>query len=172
MSAYHIRRWDSECLTLAGIDGANALGKVLALKSRLERWRPLPKGGWRELRRAGGGGGLLYDIGSHLIDQALYLFGPVAEVYAELDQRRRAVESDDDVFVALTHRNGVRSHLWTSVMAAQPGPRLRVMGDRARFREAIGRRSGGGLARGRTPGLARLGRGAAGTLGRSQRWRD
>ena len=58
---------------------------MLRFESRLERWRPLPKGGWKERGVAEEGGGLLYDIGSHLIDQALYLFGPVANVYAELD---------------------------------------------------------------------------------------
>jgi scyllo-inositol 2-dehydrogenase (NADP+) len=133
LSAYHIRRWDSECLTLQVLMARNELGRILRFESRLERWRPEPKGGWKERGVTEEGGGLLYDIGSHLIDQALFLFGPVREVYAELDQRRQGVDSDDDVFVALTHRNGVRSHLWTSVMAAQSGPRLRVLGDRATF---------------------------------------
>ena len=138
LSAYHIRRWDSECLTLQALMARNELGRILRFESRLERWRPEPKGGWKERGVTEEGGGLLYDIGSHLIDQALYLFGPVAEVYAELDQRRQGVDSDDDVFVALTHHNGVRSHLWTSVMAAQPGPRVRVMGDRAAFVKQLG----------------------------------
>jgi predicted dehydrogenase len=48
------------------------------------------------------------------------------------------VESDDDVFVALAHENGVRSHLWASVLAAEPGPRMRVMGDRAAFVKQLG----------------------------------
>lgn len=138
LSAYHIRRWDSECLTLQALMACNALGRILRFESRLERWRPAPKGGWKERGVAEEGGGLLYDIGSHLIDQALYLFGPVREVYAELDQRRSGVESDDDVFVALTHENGVRSHLWTGCLAAQPGMRLRVMGDGAAFVKQFG----------------------------------
>jgi len=133
VSAYHIRRWDSECLTLQGLMARGELGHILRFESRLDRWRPAPKGGWKERGVAEEGGGLLYDIGSHLIDQALYLFGPVTEVYAELDQRRKTVESDDDVFIALTHQSGVRSHLWTSCLSAQPGPRMRVMGDRGAF---------------------------------------
>jgi predicted dehydrogenase len=128
LSAYHIRRWDSECLTLRGLMAQGALGRVLRFESRMERWRPQPKGGWKERGVAEEGGGLLYDIGSHLIDQALYLFGPVREVYAELDIRRAGVDSDDDVFLALSHESGVRSHLWASVMAATPGARMRVMG--------------------------------------------
>ena len=138
LSAYHIRRWDSECLTLQALMAKNELGRILRFESRLERWRPEPKGGWKERGVADEGGGLLYDIGSHLIDQALYLFGPVRDVYAELDQRRQGVESDDDVFVALTHQNGVRAHLWTGCLSAQQGARMRVMGDRAAFVKQLG----------------------------------
>jgi scyllo-inositol 2-dehydrogenase (NADP+) len=133
VSAYHNRRWDSESLTLRGLIDRGLLGRVLRFESRLERWRPEPKGGWRERGAPEEAGGLLYDLGSHLIDQALHLFGPVSEVYAELDSRRAGMETDDDVFLALKHCNGVRSHLWTSYLAAQRGPRLRVLGDRAAF---------------------------------------
>ena len=133
VSAYHIRRWDSESLTLRSLMEQGVLGRVLRFESRLERWRPQPKGGWKERGAPEEAGGMLYDIGSHLIDQALHLFGPVRDVYAELNIRRPGTETDDDVFVALTHANGVRSHLWTSSLAAQPGPRMRVMGDRGAF---------------------------------------
>jgi scyllo-inositol 2-dehydrogenase (NADP+) len=152
ISAYHIRRWDSECRTLKALMAQNALGRVLRFESRLERWRPQPKGGWKERGVTEEGGGLLYDIGSHLIDQALYLFGPVRDVYAELDQRRQGVESDDDVFLALTHANGVRSHLWASVLAAAPGPRLRVLGNRAAFVKQHGDIQEPALRAGERPG--------------------
>ena len=152
LSAYHIRRWDSECLTLRGLMERGELGNILRFESRLDRWRPEPKGGWKERGVAEEGGGLLYDIGSHLIDQALYLFGPVAEVYAELDQRRKNVNSDDDVFVAMTHQNGVRSHLWASCLSAQPGPRMRVMGDRAAFVKQSGDIQEAALRAGERPG--------------------
>ena len=151
LSAYHIRRWDSECLTLRGLMERGELGHILRFELRLDRWRPEPKGGWKE-RGVEEGGGLLYDIGSHLIDQAIYLFGPVAEVYAELDRRRNGVDSDDDVFVALTHQNGVRSHLWTSCLSAQPGPRMRVMGDRAAFVKQSGDIQEAALRAGERPG--------------------
>ena len=116
VSAYHIRRWDSECLTLQGLMAQGVLGKVLRFKSRLERWRPEAKGGWKERGAPEEAGGLLYDIGSHLIDQALYLFGPVRRSMPN-GYRREGVEADDDVFVALTHASGVRSHLWASCLA-------------------------------------------------------
>lgn len=130
---YHNRRWDSEHLTLRRLMDEGVLGRILRFEARLERWRPELKGGWRERGAVEEAGGLLYDLGSHLIDQALTLFGRVREVYAELDRRRAGVETDDDVFLALRHANGVRSHLWTSSMAANRGPRLRVLGDRAAF---------------------------------------
>jgi len=74
---------------------------------------------------------LLLDLGSHLVDQALRLFGPAARVYAEIDARRG--ESDDDVFVAIEHLSGVRSHLWAGALAGAPGPRLRVLGTGGAF---------------------------------------
>jgi predicted dehydrogenase len=107
---------------------------VHRFESRFERWRPEPRrGAWRELERAEAGGGLLLDLGSHLVDQALLLFGQPRSVYAEVDRRRVGVEGDDDVFIALEHPGGVRSHLWASSLAAQVGPRLRVLGDRGAY---------------------------------------
>ena len=154
VSAYHIRRWDSECLTLQDLIARGALGKVLRFKSRLERWRPEAKGGWKERGAPEEAGGLLYDIGSHLIDQALHLFGPVRGVYAERDIRRAGVETDDDVFVALEHAGGVRSHLWASLLAASPGARMRVMGDRGAFVKLQGDMQEAALRDGARPGAA------------------
>src|SRR5262249_34896067 len=96
-------------------------------------WRPKVADGWRERRPPEEGGGLLLDLGSHLVDQALQLFGPARGLYAEVDARREGAVADDDVFLALEHESGVRSHLWASVLAADPGPRFRVLGDRAAF---------------------------------------
>ena len=101
---------------------------MLRLESRFERWRPAPKGGWREAGGAEEVGGLLYDLGSHLVDQAVRLLGPVREVYAESDVRRAGVAADDDTFIALTHAGGARSHLWVGAMTARLGPRFRVLG--------------------------------------------
>jgi scyllo-inositol 2-dehydrogenase (NADP+) len=133
VSVYHQRRWDSETLTVRRLMTEGALGDVLRFESRLERWRPVPTGGWRESAERDDAGGLLYDLGSHLVDQALHLFGPVKSVYAEVERRRPGAVVDDDVFLALTHVSGVRSHLWASALAAHPGPRLRVLGRRAAY---------------------------------------
>jgi predicted dehydrogenase len=133
LTVFQNRRWDGDFLTLRRLLADAALGDPLRFESRFERWRPTPKGGWRERGAPDEAGGLLYDIGSHLVDQALCLFGPATHVYAEADRRRPGIEVDDDTFLALTHRSGVRSHLWMSLVAAQFGPRFRVLGSKAAF---------------------------------------
>jgi predicted dehydrogenase len=134
LSVFQNRRWDGDFLTIRRLLSEDALGPVVRLESRFDRWRPaFAPGAWRERGDPEEAGGLLFDLGSHLIDQAVQLFGPPLDVYAEVDRRRPGAEIDDDVFVALRHADGVRSHLWMSVLAAIPGPRLRVLGLRAAY---------------------------------------
>jgi predicted dehydrogenase len=133
LSVFQNRRWDNDFLTLRLLIDTGELGDVWRFESRFERWRPQPKGGWRESGDPAEIGGLLYDLGSHVVDQALVLFGPVTHVYAETDVRRPGAETDDDTFLALTHAGGVRSHLYVSATAAQLGPRFRVLGSRAGY---------------------------------------
>jgi predicted dehydrogenase len=128
LTVFQNRRWDGDLLTVRRLLTEGALGDVYRFESRFERWRPTPKPGWRESGAPEEGGGVLVDLGSHLVDQAASCSGPVSQVYAELDRRRPGVQVDDDAFVALTHASGVRSHLWMSAVAAQLGPRLRVLG--------------------------------------------
>ncbi|MEO3858800.1 Gfo/Idh/MocA family oxidoreductase [Acrocarpospora sp. B8E8] len=126
LTVFQNRRWDGDFLTIQRLRAE--LGEIRRFESRFERWRPVPKGGWRERGGPGELGGLLYDLGSHLVDQALHLLGPVAAVYAESDVRRAGVEAEDDVFLALDHVSGARSQLWMSAVAGQLGPRFRVVG--------------------------------------------
>ena len=133
LTVFQNRRWDSDFLSLRKLIDAGDLGSVWRFESRFERWRPQPKPGWRESGDPKEGGGILADLGSHLVDQALVLFGPVSRVYATLDRRRPGVAVEDDVFIALTHASGVRSSLWMSAVAAQLGPRLRVLGSKAAY---------------------------------------
>jgi scyllo-inositol 2-dehydrogenase (NADP+) len=133
LTVFHNRRWDGDFLTARGLIERGELGRVLRFESRFERWRPEIKEGWRELADPAEAGGVLHDLGSHLVDQALQLFGPASDVYAELDVRRTGAQVDDDAFVALEHESGARSHLWMSAVAAHLGPRLRVLGDRAAY---------------------------------------
>jgi predicted dehydrogenase len=132
LTSFQNRRWDSDQLTLARLIAEGRLGTVLRYESRFERWRPeADRDAWRALAPEQGGGQLL-DLGSHLIDQALLHFGPVTHVYAEI-AAILGLPSDDDDFIALRHAGGVISHLRASAVTAAPGPRLRVLGDRAAF---------------------------------------
>jgi predicted dehydrogenase len=133
LTVYQNRRWDGDFLTVRQLIADGRLGRVLRFESRFARWRPIPQGGWRMLEAPEEAGGLLFDTGTHLIDQALLLFGPATHVYAELECRRPGVKVDDDSFVALTHASGVQSHLWMSAVDAQLGPRFRVLGDQAGY---------------------------------------
>jgi predicted dehydrogenase len=133
LTVFHNRRWDGDFLTLRRLVAEGALGDVHRFESRFERWRPAPKPGWREQGDPAEAGGILYDLGSHLIDQALVLFGPATHVYAEVDRRRPGVQVDDDAFVALTHASGVRSHLWMSAVAGDHALRMRVLGSRGAY---------------------------------------
>lgn len=122
------RRWDSDFRTLRALVEDGTLGRVHRFESRFERWRPAPSGAWRESSDPDALGGLLYDLGSHLVDQAVQLLGPVESVYAEMRSVRDPDAADDDTFVALRHRNHAVSHLWASAVAAEKGPRLRALG--------------------------------------------
>ncbi|MER5882796.1 Gfo/Idh/MocA family oxidoreductase [Streptomyces sp. NPDC001941] len=133
LSVFQNRRWDNDFLTLRALIAQGELGEVQRFESRFERWRPRLKGGWRESGDPGEIGGLLYDLGSHVVDQALVLFGPAVQVYAEADVRRPGAEADDDTFIAVTHAGGVRSHLYVSATTAQLGPRFRVLGSAAGY---------------------------------------
>lgn len=133
LSVFQNRRWDNDFRTLAQLIEDGELGDVLRFESRFERWRPELKGGWRESGDPEEIGGLLFDLGSHVVDQALTLFGPAVQVYAESDVRRAGAAADDDTFIAITHTNGVRSHLYVSATTAQLGPRFRVLGSKAGY---------------------------------------
>jgi len=133
LTVFQNRRWDTDQLTLRRLIEEGALGEVTRYESRFERWRPtLDPTKRRENLPPAEGGGVLLDLGVHLIDQALVLFGSVTEVYAEVDSRRGAL-AEDDVFVALRHASGTISHLHASAATPSPGPRLRVQGTTAGF---------------------------------------
>lgn len=133
LTVFQNRRWDADFLTLKALIDTGRLGRVRRFESRFERWRPEPKAGWKRSADPAAAGGILFDLGSHLIDQALTLFGPASQIYAELDPGYADSVVDDDSFLALTHVSGVRSHLWMSSVAPAPGPRFRVLAEAAGY---------------------------------------
>jgi predicted dehydrogenase len=153
LTVFQNRRWDGDFLTVRALIARGALGSVVRFESRFERWSPEPTlAAWRERGEEREAGGLLFDLGSHLVDQALQLFGRPSRVYAEVDLRRAGVETDDDAFIALTHAGGIRSHLWASATAAIPGPRFRVLGLRGAYEKFGLDPQEDALARGASPG--------------------
>lgn len=133
LTVFQNRRWDGDFQTARKLIEDGSLGRVARFESRFERWRPKLKGGWRETVSPAEGGGLLFDLGAHIVDQAVAAFGPITHVYAEVDTTRERATTDDDVFVALTHTNGVRSHLFASATAADIGPRFRILGTKGAY---------------------------------------
>jgi predicted dehydrogenase len=129
LTVFHNRRWDDDFLTLRRQVEEGTLGPITRFESRFERYRPdVVADRWRESPAPEDGGGVLFDLGSHLIDQALVLFGEPTQVYAEIEQRRRGAQVDDDTFVALRFAGGEIAHLWASQVAPEPGARFRVAG--------------------------------------------
>ncbi|HKS70633.1 MAG TPA: Gfo/Idh/MocA family oxidoreductase, partial [Ktedonobacterales bacterium] len=129
LTVFQNRRWDSDFRTLQALLAAGALGEIVRFESRYERYRPtVNANAWREHAAPQEAGGLLYDLGAHLIDQALVLLGDPVSVYAESDARRPGAQVDDDTFVALRFANGSIAHLWMSVLVRRLGPRYRVIG--------------------------------------------
>lgn len=127
------RRWDGDFLTARRLVESGVLGRVHRFESTFERWGGAVRDRWQETTTIAQGAGITYDLGSHLVDQALQLFGTATLEQAELSIVREGSVSDDDAFLSLRHENGVRSHLTISRAAAQSGPRFRVLGTEAAY---------------------------------------
>ncbi len=136
LTVFQNRRWDNDFRTVRSLLDADLdlLGTITRFESRFERYAPIPKrDAWRELSGSEEAGGLLYDLGSHLIDQVIVLFGKPLRVYAEIERRRAGVQVDDDTFLALECPRGVRAHLWMNSVTRIPGPRMRISGLRGTY---------------------------------------
>lgn len=132
LTVFQNRRWDADFLTLRSLVDSGALGQVRRFESRFEWWKPEEPKAWKRESSPSQGGGMLYDIGTHLIDQAIQLFGPIQHAHGELEARRSS-GTDDDSFVSLLHESGVRSHLWMNSLAVQAGPRFHVLGSESGY---------------------------------------
>jgi scyllo-inositol 2-dehydrogenase (NADP+) len=131
------RRWDGDFRTVLALLRSGDLGTLDTFESRFERWQPQVSlardRAWKNDPREGAGVGILFDLGAHVIDQAVMLFGRPEAVYAEVAVRRIGGHVDDDVFVALRYPHGPRVHLWMSAVAADRGPRFRLLGDASAY---------------------------------------
>ncbi len=130
LSVFHNRRWDADFLTLRALVESGTLGEVLQLHSHFDRYRPVVADRWRERNEPGAG--VLFDLGPHLIDQALQLFGPPESVFADLVSQREGAQVDDYFQVTLRYRRR-RVVLHAGAMVAASSLRFAVHGTRASF---------------------------------------
>jgi len=131
LSVFHNRRWDGDFLTVRGLIERGDLGRVVRFESRFDRYRPQRRpNAWREAE--GPGGGLLVDLGPHLADQALLLFGEPEAVAADIRIERDGAVTDD-AFDLVLHYPRLRVFLGASMLACSPGPRFLVHGVQGSF---------------------------------------
>jgi len=128
---FHNRRWDSDFQTLSQLIRESTIGNVVSLESAFDRWRPLrPASSWKEM--GGYGNGLLLDIGTHVVDQALVLFGPPEAVSAEVLTEREGSKANDSFTIRL-HYPGKIMTVGANCLSAFPGPRFCLRGTKGGY---------------------------------------
>lgn len=128
LSVFHNRRWDGDFLSLQALVAEGTLGRIAELESRFDRFRPRVRQRWREQSPIGGG--LWFDLGPHLLDQALRLFGWPQAIRVDLVRQRDGAVNDDGFDARLAYAGGLRVTLRASALAALPGPRFALHGTR------------------------------------------
>lgn len=128
---FHNRRWDSDFLTLKHIVAQGYLGKIVEYESRFDRFTPeISRAAWRYQQDEGGG--TLFDLGIHLIDQAISLFGKPQGVFARLFNQREGSVTDDSFDLKLIYPD-LNVTLKAGVFVKEPGPRFQVHGTSGSF---------------------------------------
>lgn len=131
LSIFHNRRWDSDFKTVTKILSSGLLGNLVEYEARFDRFRNfLKENTWKEEDLPGSG--ILYDLGSHLIDQALCLFGAPEEVMGDL-RIQRSGSSIIDNFEVVLHYEKLKVILKASMLVKEPTPRYRLLGDQGSF---------------------------------------
>ncbi len=128
---FHNRRWDSDLLTIKQLIASGKFGKVIDYESRFDRFTPeISRAAWRYQQEAGGG--TLFDLGIHLIDQAVSLFGVPEGVFCRLFNQREGSVTDDSFDLKLIYPN-LNVTLKASVFVKEAGPRFQVHGTQGSF---------------------------------------
>lgn len=130
LSVYQNRRWDNDFLTVRKLLESGVLGNLSTFESHYDRFRPHVQDRWREQDLPGSG--MLYDLGAHLIDQALLLFGMPQTVWADLRAERRGSQVTDYFHLILGYEN-LRVILHSGSLVREQGPRFILHGDKGSF---------------------------------------
>jgi predicted dehydrogenase len=128
LSIFHNRRWDSDFLTLKALIADGALGEIVQYESHFDRFRPVVRDRWREKP----GAGVLLDLGPHLIDQALTLFGPPQAVFADIAVQKDGGQAGDYFHLLLRYPR-LRVLLHASQMTVASDLRMAVHGTKGSF---------------------------------------
>ncbi|HEX4006825.1 MAG TPA: Gfo/Idh/MocA family oxidoreductase [Acidobacteriaceae bacterium] len=134
LTAYQNRRWDGDFQTVLQVIESGKLGPLVSFETHMDRFRPEPRlQAWRE--SGGPGGGILFDLGPHLVDLALTLFGPPETIWASIRIEREDAVVDDawDIFLTYAHRSPASVLLRATLTACAPGPRFVLHGTRGSF---------------------------------------
>ncbi len=128
---FHNRRFDSDFLTIRKLMDERSLGSLVHFESNFDRWRPgLSTRAWKEDTDEGG---ILFDLGTHLVDQALMLFGQPAAVGAEVQRERDGEGSNDSFTIRLHYFSGFSVTLSANCLSSLARPRFHLRGNRGNF---------------------------------------
>ena len=130
LSVFHNRRWDADFLTLKAVIASGELGRIVHFESHFDRYRPEARDRWREQPLPGSG--LWYDLGSHLLDQTLQLFGLPESIALDLARQRDGARSDD-FFHAVLRYGECRVILHAGALVPVPPARFTVHGSLGSF---------------------------------------
>jgi predicted dehydrogenase len=125
------RRWDSDFLTVQKVLRSGELGRLVGFEARYDRWKPTPNAkAWKET--PGPGAGMIYDLGAHLIDQAIACFG-IPEHVTGRNWTQRPFSTIPDAFDLHLEYDGFGADLSCSLLVREPTPRYRLHGDKGAF---------------------------------------
>jgi scyllo-inositol 2-dehydrogenase (NADP+) len=132
LSVFQNRRWDGDFQTVRQIVRQGCLGRLVEYESHFDRFRNYfsPERAWRE--EGGPGSGVLFDLGSHLIDQAQVLFGLPQMLTADIRSQREAGKADDQ-FELILHYDQLKVTLKAGLLVREPGPRFALHGTEGSF---------------------------------------
>jgi predicted dehydrogenase len=139
LAPFHNRRWDGDFLTVRRLLAEEAVGRLVTYESHFDRFRPMPRENtWKE--GANAANGLLMDLGPHLVDQALALFGAPVGITASVRKDRDKTDIEDAFDITLEYpgysgEHGLRAHCRSSMLAADAAPRFLLHGTKGSFKK-------------------------------------